>query len=256
MTTRLTRYLVRRASLNELAQMVERQTGVPVALSVGGVVAAKCVRAAEQFDLVMLTSDAIEKLTAAERVVAESRSTWRVRVSRLRLSLHIFERRRFGIIRNWLLPGLLAAVSTSAIAQVYYRWVDDQGRVHYSDTPVTDRPTVMFGTPRPAKPAAQSNSQSPVQSNSRSSAQSDSKAEELGAPKPESGKKARAKECADRRQQLIYLDARSVAKPVDDPERTKSRERDSIYRQNLSVYERAKATRDVHAEFIAQNCSE
>ena len=184
-----------------------------------------------------------------------------------------------------------------------YRWVDDQGRVHYSDTPVADRSTVIISAPQPAKsgaqpdskapgqpdskaqgqsnskapgnsktPAqadsktsAQADSKAPAQANSKSSAQaadskspaqSDSKGEELEAPKPESVKKVSAQEAADRRQQLAYLEKRAVAKPVDNPERTKSRELDSNYRQNLAVYESAKATRDVHAEFIAQNCGE
>ena len=76
MTTRLTGIssMATRQLLNELTQMYERETGVPVAIeSVGGVDAAKRVQAGEPFDLVVLASDAIDKLIAAERVVAESK---------------------------------------------------------------------------------------------------------------------------------------------------------------------------------------
>jgi molybdate transport system substrate-binding protein len=76
MTTRLTGIssMATRLLLNELTEVYERRTGVPVAIeSVGGVDAAKRVQNGEAFDLVVLASDAIDKLIAAERVVAESK---------------------------------------------------------------------------------------------------------------------------------------------------------------------------------------
>lgn len=58
-----------RAVLAELAAGFEAQTGVPVAIeSVGGVDAAKRVAAGEAFDLVLLASDALDKLAAAGHV--------------------------------------------------------------------------------------------------------------------------------------------------------------------------------------------
>jgi len=60
-----------RAVLAELAAGFEAQTGVPVAIeSVGGVDAAKRVAAGEAFDLVLLASDALDKLAAAGHVRA------------------------------------------------------------------------------------------------------------------------------------------------------------------------------------------
>jgi molybdate transport system substrate-binding protein len=76
MTTRLTGIssMATRLLLNELTEVYERRTGVPVAIeSVGGVDAAKRVQNGEAFDLVVLASDAIDKLIVAERVVAESK---------------------------------------------------------------------------------------------------------------------------------------------------------------------------------------
>lgn len=58
-----------RAVLAELAAGFEAQTGVPVAIeSVGGVDAAKRVAAGEALDLVLLASDALDKLAAAGHV--------------------------------------------------------------------------------------------------------------------------------------------------------------------------------------------
>lgn len=63
-----------RALLAELVAMFERDTGQPVAIeSVGGVDAARRVLAGEAFDLVVLASDAIDKLIVAGRVVAGSK---------------------------------------------------------------------------------------------------------------------------------------------------------------------------------------
>lgn len=63
-----------RAVLAELADDFTRRTGVPVALeSVGGVDAARRVQAGEQFDVVVLASDAIDKLMASGAAQAGSR---------------------------------------------------------------------------------------------------------------------------------------------------------------------------------------
>lgn len=64
-----------RQVLAELATGWEKQSGVHVAIeSVGGVDAARRVQAQEAFDVVVLASDAIDKLIAAGRVVAGSRA--------------------------------------------------------------------------------------------------------------------------------------------------------------------------------------
>ena len=63
-----------RSFLNELAEMYAQRSGIAVAIeSVGGVDAAKRVLAGESFDLVVLASEAIDKLIAAGRVVAGSK---------------------------------------------------------------------------------------------------------------------------------------------------------------------------------------
>lgn len=63
-----------RVLLNELAGDFTRRTGVEVGFeSVGGVDAAKRVQAGEVFDVVVLASDAIDKLIAAGAAVAGSR---------------------------------------------------------------------------------------------------------------------------------------------------------------------------------------
>lgn len=63
-----------RQVLAELARAFEARSGCEVAIeSVGGVDAAKRVQAGEPFDVVVLASDAIDRLIAAGRVVAGSR---------------------------------------------------------------------------------------------------------------------------------------------------------------------------------------
>jgi molybdate transport system substrate-binding protein len=63
-----------RAVLGELAQGFERRCGWRVAIeSVGGVDAARRVQAGEHFDVVFLAAEAIDKLIAAGRVLADSR---------------------------------------------------------------------------------------------------------------------------------------------------------------------------------------
>jgi molybdate transport system substrate-binding protein len=64
-----------RLVLAELADAYRKQNGVEVAFeSVGGVDAAKRVQAGEAFDLVVLAAEAIDKLIAAGRVVADSKA--------------------------------------------------------------------------------------------------------------------------------------------------------------------------------------
>jgi molybdate transport system substrate-binding protein len=63
-----------RQVLAELAAAYERCSGVSVQVeSVGGMDAAKRVQSGEPFDVVFLASDAIDKLVAAGRVVADSK---------------------------------------------------------------------------------------------------------------------------------------------------------------------------------------
>lgn len=65
------------AVLSELSQMYFAQTGVRVEIeSVGGVDAAKRVQAGEAFDVVLLASDAIERLIASGHVQTDSRHDW------------------------------------------------------------------------------------------------------------------------------------------------------------------------------------
>ena len=64
-----------RALLAELADAYRARSGVAAAFeSVGGVDAAQRVQAGEPFDVVVLAADAIDKLAAAGRVLAESRT--------------------------------------------------------------------------------------------------------------------------------------------------------------------------------------
>ncbi len=66
-----------RQVLVELLAAYEQQTGqCAVIEAVGGVDAAKRVQAGEAFDVVVLASDAIDKLIAAGAVVAGSRTDW------------------------------------------------------------------------------------------------------------------------------------------------------------------------------------
>lgn len=73
---RLISSMATRALLEELAARWNRQPGVAGldVESVGGVDAARRVEAGEAFDLVVLAADAIERLIAAQRVVAGSRA--------------------------------------------------------------------------------------------------------------------------------------------------------------------------------------
>lgn len=64
-----------RLVLAELAGAYRQRNGVDVAFeSVGGVDAARRVQAGEPFDVVVLAADAIDKLVAAGRVVADSKT--------------------------------------------------------------------------------------------------------------------------------------------------------------------------------------
>ena len=66
-----------KALLADLTQAYLAQTGVSVHIeSVGGVDAAKRVQAGEAFDLVLLASDAIERLIASGHVLTGSRNDW------------------------------------------------------------------------------------------------------------------------------------------------------------------------------------
>ena len=66
-----------KALLADLTQAYAAQTGVRVQVeSVGGVDAAKRVQAGESLDLVLLASDAIERLMASGHVQAGSRHDW------------------------------------------------------------------------------------------------------------------------------------------------------------------------------------
>ncbi len=66
-----------KALLTELTQAYLAQTGVQVQIeSVGGVDAAKRVQAGDMFDMVLLASDAIERLIASGHVQSGSRHDW------------------------------------------------------------------------------------------------------------------------------------------------------------------------------------
>jgi molybdate transport system substrate-binding protein len=66
-----------KALLADLTQIYLAQTGVQVHIeSVGGVDAAKRVQAGEAFDIVLLASDAIDRLMASGHAIANSRSDW------------------------------------------------------------------------------------------------------------------------------------------------------------------------------------
>jgi len=66
-----------KALLSDLTQAFQAQTGVQVQIeSVGGVDAAKRVQAGEVFDMVLLGSDAIERLVASGHVQTGSRHDW------------------------------------------------------------------------------------------------------------------------------------------------------------------------------------
>jgi molybdate transport system substrate-binding protein len=66
-----------KALLTDLTQAYQAQTGVEVQVeSVGGVDAAKRVQAGEAFDVVLLGSDAIDRLLASGHLQANSRVDW------------------------------------------------------------------------------------------------------------------------------------------------------------------------------------
>ena len=77
MSTRITGIssMATRQVLAELAAAYRQQSGVMVEFeSVGGVDAARRVQAGETFDVVVLAADAIDKLVAAGRVIADSKT--------------------------------------------------------------------------------------------------------------------------------------------------------------------------------------
>ena len=66
-----------KAVLSQLTHLYKAQTGVEVQIeSVGGVDAAKRVQAGEGFDIVLLASDAIDKLIQAGHLLTNSRQDW------------------------------------------------------------------------------------------------------------------------------------------------------------------------------------
>jgi molybdate transport system substrate-binding protein len=77
MTLRGISSMATKAVLADLAAQYEAQTGVQLSVeSVGGVDAAKRVQAGEAFDVVLLASDAIDKLIASGHLQTGSRSDW------------------------------------------------------------------------------------------------------------------------------------------------------------------------------------
>src|SRR5215212_6661212 len=75
MTIRVISSMATARLLAELAQRLEAESPVHVSLeAVGGVDAAKRVRAGEAFDIVVLASDVIDALIAEARIVARTRT--------------------------------------------------------------------------------------------------------------------------------------------------------------------------------------
>ncbi|SAL83027.1 molybdate ABC transporter substrate-binding protein [Caballeronia arvi] len=75
-----------RGVLNELASAFEARSGQRVAIeSTGGVAALKRIEEGEAFDIVVLASDAIERLVAAGRVAVDSR----VRIARSGIAIAV-----------------------------------------------------------------------------------------------------------------------------------------------------------------------
>ena len=118
-----------RSLLNELAEMFAERSGIAVAIeSVGGVDAAKRVLAGEAFDLVVLASDAIDKLIAAGSVVAGSKVdiarsgvAIAVRAGAARPAIHSEDAVREAV-RSARSVGYSTGPSGVALAKLFERW--------------------------------------------------------------------------------------------------------------------------------------
>jgi molybdate transport system substrate-binding protein len=115
--------------LADIARAYERETGTAVAIeSVGGVDAAKRVQAGEAFDVVVLASDAIDKLVAAGKVVdgskadvARSGVAVAVRAGAPRPSIDSEDAVRAAVRRARTL-GYSTGPSGVALAKLFERW--------------------------------------------------------------------------------------------------------------------------------------
>jgi len=100
---------------------------------------------------------------------------------------------------------LLAALPLAAAAQVY-RWVDDKGQVHYTQTPPPGKNAEQVGAPPPPADA-------PNQDALNQSLQADKAAEPGRRAEAERAAQAQAQleqQCRQAREQLAYMDEKTA----------------------------------------------
>lgn len=139
-----------RLLLSDIATAYERETGIAVAIeSVGGVDAAKRVQTGEAFDVVVLASDAIDRLMAAGKIVAGSK----VDVARSGVAVAVRAGARHPLIdsedalraavREARTLGYSTGPSGVALAKLFERWgIADEIRARI----VTPPPGVPVGS--------------------------------------------------------------------------------------------------------------
>lgn len=133
-------------------------------------------------------------------------------------------------MRNFLL--FLAALSAPAIALGQaYRWVDDAGQVHYSQTPPPDREATAV---RPAPPPASAPNQESINKSLQSSQQGEADARKK-ADQAESEQAKRDAQCMEVNNQLATMVSQTA--------------------QRMRVTEEQYQARKQELEqFLAQNC--
>lgn len=99
---------------------------------------------------------------------------------------------------------LSLAAAGAVFASDIYKWIDDEGNVHYGDRPVGAEPERLAIASRPTDPA-RIQMQAEARAEARARAAEEKAAEQAGGPSPEEEKAAadeRAAKCATLREQM------------------------------------------------------
>lgn len=148
---------------------------------------------------------------------------------------------------SFLLLLCLIFVFTDSTAAEVYRWVDENGQVHYGQRPP---PGVSSNeirlAPAPAAEIEPVPEITPLPDVTPAAAKDNT-------PSPE---QQRALACTQAKQQLQYVESRKVEKPEDNPLRARSRQLQRDYESRLAAYENYQAAREAQLQLIRQNCDD
>ena len=137
---------------------------------------------------------------------------------------------------GWFIALLLLPLA--AAAQVY-RWVDDKGRVHYSQTPPTGRDSKPVGpAPPPAAAPNQESLNRSLSEDKQGAAKRGDDAEDAAQVQA-----LREQQCRQAREQLAFLESKTAVRLTTTDETGKvSRTTDEQYQQRRAELQKAVAS--------------